>query len=64
MASLKFAEEMGFLKIHVFPFSSKKGTKAEKMGPQIPKDTKNERAKRLLDVSLKSAETFIKSYLG
>ena len=61
---LKFAEEMGFLKIHVFPFSAKKGTAAEKMSPQIPKKIKAERAKRLSDVSLKGTESFIGSYIG
>ncbi len=61
---LEFAKEMGFLKIHVFPFSSKKGTKAEKMSPQIPKKIKNERAKRLIEISARSTEDFIGSYIG
>ncbi|MBR2593868.1 MAG: tRNA (N(6)-L-threonylcarbamoyladenosine(37)-C(2))-methylthiotransferase MtaB [Firmicutes bacterium] len=61
---LEFAREMGFLKIHVFPFSSKKGTKAEKMSPQIPKKIKNERAKRLIEISARSTENFIGSYIG
>ncbi len=61
---LEFAREMGFLKIHVFPFSSKKGTKAEKMSPQIPKKIKNERAKRLIEISARSTEDFIGSYIG
>ena len=62
--SLKFAEKVGFLKIHAFPFSSKKGTRAEKMSPQIPKKIKNERAKRLIEISARSTEDCIGSYIG
>lgn len=62
--SLKFAEKIGFLKIHVFPFSAKRGTKAEKMSGQIPKKTKALRAKKLSEVSTLSANNFIGSYIG
>ncbi len=43
--SLSFMREMQFLKVHVFPFSARKGTPAADFDAQIPTDIKNSRAK-------------------
>ncbi len=62
--SLRFAEEMGFLHIHVFPYSAKTGTKAAVMKNQIPSDVKTARTKALIELSNRMNEDFMRSYVG
>ena len=45
--TMRFAEECGFAKMHIFPYSKRKGTHAEKMPNQIIEAVKEERAARL-----------------
>ncbi len=45
--TMRFAEECGFAKMHIFPYSKRKGTPAEKMPNQIIEAVKEERAARL-----------------
>ncbi len=46
-------EKIKFSKIHVFPFSLRKGTKAEELPNHIDDVTKKGRVKRLIDISKK-----------
>lgn len=46
--TLAFAEKIGFSKIHVFKYSRRKGTVADRMGGQIPEQEKTERSEILL----------------
>ena len=62
--SCRFAKEIGFAKIHVFPFSPKNGTPAAKMEGQIPVSVKNERSSRLIAISDEMEDNFIKNYIG
>ncbi len=59
-----FAKEMKFSKIHVFPYSPKKGTPAAKMAGQIPNRVKGERSKKLIALSDGMAEEFMAAYIG
>ncbi len=56
------AQKIGFLHMHVFPFSKREGTPAATMPCQLPESVKNERVKRLmaLDETLRqgNAERF------
>ena len=45
-------KELNLYKIHVFPYSPRKGTKAETMAGQVSEQVKNERSKKLLDLSV------------
>lgn len=45
--TMRFAESCGFAKMHIFPFSKRKGTPAEKMPNQIIEAVKEERAAKL-----------------
>ena len=45
--TMRFAEEMGFARIHVFPYSLRKGTKAAEM-EQVTPEVKKQRESRLL----------------
>ena len=46
--TLEFAKKAQFLMIHVFPFSARKGTPAEKMGDQVPQEAKKRRSAELI----------------
>lgn len=62
--SLRFAEKIGFAKIHVFTYSLRPGTAAAKMGGHIPDSTKEERYKRMLQVAEKSQKKNFESNLN
>jgi threonylcarbamoyladenosine tRNA methylthiotransferase MtaB len=50
-ASCDFARRAGFLMIHVFPYSKRKGTVAATMKDQIPEQIKKERVHKLSAIS-------------
>ena len=58
-----YCKEVGFSKIHVFPYSMREGTKAASMSGQIPNNIKKNRARQLIeidnDLQLKFNEKFI-----
>ncbi len=62
--SLKFAEKIGFSKTHVFAYSRRKGTLADKMDGQISSALKKERSQKMISVSLESEEKFLNSLIG
>jgi len=49
--TLAFAEEMAFAKIHVFPFSPRKGTLAASMTDHVAEGTKKERGEQMRQLS-------------
>lgn len=62
--SLRFAERVGFSKIHAFPYSPKKGTPAAVMQGQLPNAVKNERTARLIKLSDRMGNEFIEGFIG
>lgn len=48
--TLAFAKKCGFAKMHIFPYSKRKGTPAEKMPNQVEEQVKQERAARLAEL--------------
>lgn len=63
--TFEFLKEIGFTKIHTFPFSLRSGTKAEEMADYFVNDTvKKERVKRVLDLSLHLERTYYEKFLG
>ena len=62
--TLEFARKMKFSKIHVFPFSVRRGTKAETMDNQIPENIKKERVKKLVEVSNSLEKEYMESFIG
>ena len=62
--TLKVCEEINFAKIHVFPFSVRKGTVAAKMPGQINGTIKKQRAKELIDLSNRLNLKFNEDYIG
>ena len=63
-ASYDFAKEIGFAKIHAFPYSPKKGTPAAARKDQLLNAVKSERSHRLIELSDKMADDFIQAYVG
>ncbi len=63
-ASYDFAKEIGFAKIHAFPYSPKKGTPAAAREDQLLNAVKAERSHRLIELSDKMADDFIQAYVG
>lgn len=62
--SLKFAEKVGFLKAHIFPYSIREGTFAAVMTPKVNEDVKNLRAAKMSDKCDKISENILKSLKG
>ncbi len=60
----KFIEEIGFLQIHVFPYSKREKTVASYMKDHVADNVKKERCKKLRDISNKLGLDFKKSLIG
>ncbi len=56
--------DAGFSKIHIFPFSARRGTPAFDMDDQIPKKLKQERVHRLEEVEAELRDAYFESLLG
>lgn len=62
--SKAFAEEIGFSKIHVFPYSPKKGTPAAERKDQLPNAVKQQRSHDLIAVSERMTQAFLQAHVG
>lgn len=62
--TIKNAREIGFSKIHVFPYSIRKGTKAEKMPGHLDNSIKKDRARRLIEVSKELEIEYMNKFIG
>lgn len=51
LESFGFIKEIGFQELHVFPYSKRQGTPADRMPDQIDKRIKKERVQRLIQLS-------------
>ena len=62
--SYKFIEDIGFSKVHVFKYSVRKGTLAEKLPNQVKNKEKQERSKKLIDLATQMQKAYLTSFLG
>jgi threonylcarbamoyladenosine tRNA methylthiotransferase MtaB len=62
--TVDFCRTVGFMKIHVFPYSPREGTPAAEMPGQICKRVKDERAKRLAEVGERLSAAYRRKLLG
>lgn len=62
--SYAFAEEIGFAKIHVFPYSPKRGTPAAARKDQLLNVVKSERSHTLIQLSDRMAADFLADAVG
>ena len=63
-ATLRFAGECSFAKMHIFPYSKRKGTPAEAMPNQVEENVKAERAARLAQLDEKLHRQMLLSMVG
>ncbi len=61
--SLKFAEKIGFAKIHVFQYSVRHGTAAASM-PQVPQNKKFERAVKMKNTADMLQKAYLENQVG
>lgn len=62
--SCEFVKKVGFSKVHIFPYSRRAGTLADKMPDQIDNTLKAKRAKIMQAVADESENEFLKSKIG
>ena len=60
----EFSKEIGFSKIHVFPYSRRKGTKADSMPNQIDEQVKKERVAKLMEVSDELEKKYLDKFIN
>ena len=60
----EFLKEIKFYKMHIFKYSPRKGTKAAVMENQIPGNIKEERSKKLIELSNKNEFEYNEDYIG
>lgn len=60
----EFLKKIKFYKMHIFKYSPKKGTTAIKMKNQVDGKIKEERSKKLIELSNKNQNEYNKNYIG
>ena len=62
--SLEFVKSIGFAKVHIFPYSRRKGTAADKYANQISPDIKKIRAAEMAKETAETSKAFLQSQVG
>lgn len=62
--SLAFADQIGFAKVHVFSYSRRKGTVADKLPNQVDPKLKSIRSKIMIDHTDKKRQEFLLTQVG
>ena len=62
--TVAFVKEVGFLKVHVFPYSKRDGTYAARMNEQIAPEIKKKREDILIKVCEEVSEKYLESFNG
>ncbi len=62
--SLAFIEKCGFAAMHIFPYSRRPGTPADKMPGQLPNAVKEARSRAAIAVAEKMTRTYLESLPG
>ena len=60
----EFLKQIKFYKMHIFKYSRRQGTKADKMENQIPEKVQEERSKKLLRLSDDDQREYNHQYIG
>jgi threonylcarbamoyladenosine tRNA methylthiotransferase MtaB len=60
----RIAREVGFSKIHIFPFSPRRGTLAAEMGDSVPPPVKAARGRHLAEIEAELREKYFRSLIG
>jgi threonylcarbamoyladenosine tRNA methylthiotransferase MtaB len=63
-ATCHVCEEIGFSKIHIFPFSPRRGTLAAEMADEVSSDVKADRCHRLAQLESQLRERYFRGLIG
>jgi threonylcarbamoyladenosine tRNA methylthiotransferase MtaB len=63
-ATCRACEEVGFSKIHIFPFSPRRGTPAAEMSGHVSPDVKADRCRRLAELESRLRKEYFESLRG
>ena len=63
-AGMDFVRQMGFARMHVFPYSARRGTPAAQRTDQVPPSVRRERAARMQALAEEMAEEYHRAVLG
>lgn len=64
LKTIETCRKIGFSKIHVFPYSERKGTKATTMDGVVPVSERKSRSRRLLEVSHELERDYMEKFIG
>jgi len=62
--TIETCRKIKFSKLHVFPYSERRGTASSKMAGKLDGKTKKDRARKLIEVSEELEEDYMKKYLN
>ena len=62
--SLSFVQKIGFAKVHVFSYSRRPGTSADKRSGQVPSSVKEERSRRMIEATDATRKQFLLGQMG
>ena len=60
----RFISQIGFARIHVFPYSARPGTPAAEMPGQLPSEVKEQRARELIALGEDVTQRYLRSWIG
>lgn len=64
LETMETCKKVNFSKIHAFPYSERKGTKASMMDGKVPESVKHERVKKLLELSDSLEKSYYDKFKG
>ena len=64
LETMETCKKINFSKVHAFPYSERKGTKASMMDGKVPESVKHERVKKLLELSEKLERSYYDKFKG
>ena len=62
--TIETCKEIGFSKLHVFPYSERKGTASSRMDDKIAENIKKKRSRELIEVSKELEIEYMKKFIG
>ncbi|MBQ3080049.1 MAG: tRNA (N(6)-L-threonylcarbamoyladenosine(37)-C(2))-methylthiotransferase MtaB [Clostridia bacterium] len=62
--TLAFIERVNFARLHVFPYSRRSGTVADRMPNQVPEEIKKKRAGKIIEIGNRLEKEYVKSLKG
>lgn len=60
----EFLSMVGFADVHIFPYSRRKGTRADRMEHQVTESVKHERSQRLISLGKEMTHEYHKGFLS